>query len=166
MKAKILAAVAMAALLVAALSGESLPGRESSTGTTRERAQQLYSDGNYGEAFLIYEKLVLDPRSSPLLVGGDLDQAVACLQNLNRVNETDLLREGAVKSHPGNWRLLWRAAESYFSANHYGYIVAGEFRRGRHRGGGRYVNSFEFTCATPGCSWVTAGTAGPGACST
>jgi hypothetical protein len=143
MKGKILAAAALAAFLVPALWGESLPGRETSPGTMRERAQQLHNDGNYGEAFLIFEKLVLDPRSNPLLVGGDLEQGVACLQSLNRVSETDLLREGAVKSHPGNWRLLWRAAESYFGANHYGYIVAGEFRRGQHRGGGRYVNSFE-----------------------
>jgi len=143
MRGKILVAAALAALLVPALSGESLPGRETSPGMTRERAQQLFGEGNYGEAFVIYEKLVLDPRSNLLLVGADLEQAVACLQSLNRVSETDLLREGAVKSHPGNWRLLWRAAESYFSASHYGYIVAGEFRRGQHRGGGRYVNSFE-----------------------
>ena len=34
------------------------------------------------------------------------------------------------------------AALNYFGEEHYGYIIAGEFHRGHHRGGGRYVNSF------------------------
>ena len=38
--------------------------------------------------------------------------------------------------------MLQAAATSYFDGEHYGFIIAGEFERGPHRGGGRYVNSF------------------------
>ena len=48
------------------------------------------------------------------------------------------------RSTTANWRLLQAAAESYLNdAQHFGFIVAGKFHRGRHRGGGRYVGSYE-----------------------
>jgi uncharacterized protein YfaS (alpha-2-macroglobulin family) len=107
----------------------------------RKKAQKAHSDGNYKDALLLFEKLTLSPDTDPVEVGQDLTMAVSCLGALNRRNETDRLREKAVMRHPKNWRLLTSAALSYFSDQHYGYIVAGEFHRGYHRGGGRYVNS-------------------------
>jgi len=100
-------------------------------------------DGNCKEAYAIFRKLALDPGNNRKQVGDDLAKAVSCLQRLNRRNETDELREEVINAHPDNWRLLCEAARSYFHATHYGYIVAGDFHRGHHRGGGRYVNSFE-----------------------
>ncbi len=143
MKRKAALGAALAFLLLLAGRGISLPGPETPPETLRERGRALYNEGNYGEALEIYERLVFHPRSSALLVGDDLDMAVTCLRNLNREAETDSLRERAVEARAGDWRFLRRVAESYFNANHYGYIVAGEFLRGHHRGGGRYVNSFE-----------------------
>ena len=32
---------------------------------------------------------------------------------------------------------------SYNQNNHWGYMVAGEFHRGSHRGGGKYVNALQ-----------------------
>ncbi|HEV2972109.1 MAG TPA: MG2 domain-containing protein, partial [Pirellulales bacterium] len=52
-------------------------------------------------------------------------------------------REAVIRAHLRNWRLLWRAAETYLSYDNYGFLVAGKFYRGQHRGGGQAVNSFE-----------------------
>ena len=77
-------------------------------------------------------------------MGNDLGMAMQCLQRLNRVDEIDALLEDAVKVHKDNWRLLWSAAQDYMaSVPHYGFIVAGKFYRGQHRGGGRMVNATE-----------------------
>ena len=43
--------------------------------------------------------------------------------------------------HAGNWRVLHAASELYIDANKYGYIIAGQFERGNHRGGGEYANA-------------------------
>ena len=143
MHRRIRTAAALAFTVVLAAAGVSQPRPGESPAAVRERAQQLYADGNYLEAYGLYERLATDPETEPLFVGGDFDMAVNCLGSLNRQSETDDLRERAASLHAGNWRLLWRVAESWFSADHYGYIVAGEFHRGHHRGGGRYVSSFE-----------------------
>ena len=90
-----------------------------------------------------YRRLALDPNSDPLRVGGDLTQAIECLRRLNRVAEIDDFREAVIEVHADNWRLLWAAAQSYMSVDHYGVLVAGQFERGRRRGGGQVVSSLE-----------------------
>jgi len=133
----------LALFLCLVLGGASLPVQAEPPEGTRERALQHYNEGRYRDAYVLYEGLVLHPDANPLLVGSDLDRALACLGSLNSEHEADGLREQAVEIHGRNWRLLWAVAESYTSANHHGYVVAGEYRRGDHRGGGRYVNSSE-----------------------
>ncbi|MBN1558213.1 MAG: alpha-2-macroglobulin [Lentisphaerae bacterium] len=66
-----------------------------------------------------------------------------CLGRLHRLEETDALIEDAVAAHASDWRLLRAAAREVFNLPHYGTLIAGAFRRGPHRGGGVYVNSFE-----------------------
>ena len=109
----------------------------------RAEAAKLYQQGNWKDAYAIYEKLATDPKTDPKLVAGDLVQAVDCLRRLGRQNELDAFREKAVEAQPKNWRLLWKTAETYVNGAHYGYMISGEFHRGRHRGGGQYVNSYE-----------------------
>ena len=109
----------------------------------RKQARDLQRDGNYAEAYDVFRKLACDERSDPDQVGSDLTHAVDCLRRLNRNAETDALRETAVASHPANRHLLGSAARSLFGDVHYGFIIAGEFRRGHHRGGGRYAGSFD-----------------------
>lgn len=107
----------------------------------RAKAAKLLRDGNYKDSYDIYSKLVIEPKNDQ--VGGDLWQALTCLQSLNRLDEVDSLIEKCVKIHESNWRLLSAAAQMYSNTQHYGYIVAGEFSRGYHRGGGRYVSAFQ-----------------------
>jgi len=106
-----------------------------------ERYQKLYDNGNYKDAYDGLRRLILDPANDSGSVAGDLNLAVTCLQQLGRIDETDELLEDAVKGHLKNWRLMEAAADSYLNASHYGFIIAGKFSRGPHRGGGEAVNS-------------------------
>jgi alpha-2-macroglobulin len=110
----------------------------------RNRADQLFSNGNYKDAYELYRALALDARTEPDRVGSDLARAVDCLAKLGRVDEADAFREAVVAVHHANWRLLQAAAESYLNdPEHLGFMIAGKFHRGQHRGGGRFVGSYE-----------------------
>jgi len=109
----------------------------------RGQAQKAFTDGNWKDAYQIYRKLCLAAPNDPKMVGSDLLQAWQCLRNLNRLDELDDFREQVVEKHIDNWRLLRAAAESYSRNNHWGYMLAGEFHRGEHRGGGEFVNAIQ-----------------------
>ncbi len=112
--------------------------------TDRERFDKLRAEGNFKDAYEGYRRLALDPKTEPGQVGADLKRAIECLVQLGRVDEVDAFREAVVVVQAGNWRLLQAAAESYLDdVQHFGFIVAGKFQRGGHRGGGRHVGSSE-----------------------
>jgi len=109
----------------------------------RDQLHKTYRDGNYKDAYEGFRALALDPADDPLKVGQDLEMATQCLQRLNRVNDIDEFREAVIEVHGENWRLLWAAAKNYMQVEHRGFMVAGKFHRGRHRGGGEVVNPVE-----------------------
>jgi uncharacterized protein YfaS (alpha-2-macroglobulin family) len=111
----------------------------------RDTLMKAFNAGNFKDAYDGLRKLSLDPKDDPAKVGVDLTTAITCLQRLGRSDEIDDFREAVIDAHKGNWRLLDTAAESYAgnSMEHYGYIVAGKFNRGGHRGGGRFVGSMD-----------------------
>ncbi len=109
----------------------------------RQQARQAFKDGNWQDAYLVYQQLSLEVANDPKLIGHDLGQAWQCLRNLNRLSELVAFREEVIDKHFDNWRLLRAAAGSYSQNNHWGFMVAGEFHRGQHRGGGRYVNAIQ-----------------------
>jgi len=113
--------------------------------TLRAQAEKLRSNGNYLEAYGIFNALCTSPADAPVTaVGDDLAQTVQCLQLLNRINETDALIEKVIAIHSGNWRLLAKAAWIYQNQlPHYGFMISGEFERGGHRGEGRQMYSLE-----------------------
>ncbi len=136
-------------LLVVLLTCSSLalvrgqPAKSGQSGL-RERAAQLKKDGNWKEAYEAFAKLAVDPKDDARGVLSDLQNAVECLQRLNRINEFDAFVEKVIAAHSKNWRLLQQASERYMAAPHYGTIIAGEFKRGPHRGGrAKWVNAFE-----------------------
>ena len=111
---------------------------------SRADAQKAYNDRNYKEAYEIFRRLALDPNAAePARVGQDLNMAVSCLQQLNRTNEIDEFREGVIETQSKNWRALLAAAQSYVNVDHHGFMIAGEFQRGGHRGGGQVVNAVQ-----------------------
>lgn len=107
----------------------------------RDDFQKALTAGNYKVAYEGFRKLALDPKDDPARVAGDLKAAIQCLQQLGRVPEIDDFREAVIDAHKQNWRLLDAAAESYDTVDHHGFIIAGKFERGGHRGGGRFVNA-------------------------
>jgi uncharacterized protein YfaS (alpha-2-macroglobulin family) len=109
----------------------------------REALLKAQQNGNYKDAYDGLRKLALDPADDPREVGNDLTHAITCLQQLGRDDEIDEFREAVIDVHKQNWRLLDTAARTYQEGQHYGYIIAGKFSRGWHRGGGRYVNAFD-----------------------
>jgi uncharacterized protein YfaS (alpha-2-macroglobulin family) len=109
----------------------------------RAIANKAFQAGNFRDAYDSLKKLTLDPKCDKFLVGKDLETAITCLQRLGRSDEIDDYRESVIALHIQNWRLLESAARSYANIEHYGFIVAGNFHRGSHRGGGRYVGSME-----------------------
>ncbi|MEI6809793.1 MAG: alpha-2-macroglobulin, partial [bacterium] len=135
--------VAGAALLTLLAIANAQLIEPSSSADLRKKAQKLNNDGNYKDALEIWQPLAVDQKNDPSLAGSDMLMAVTCLQALNRDNESDDFREKLVGIHSNNWRILYAAGQSLFGAQHYGTIIAGKFERGPHRGGGRYVNSFE-----------------------
>lgn len=106
----------------------------------RQNADKAYQTGNYKDAYESFRQLALDPRRDHKGVLDDLDSGIRCLEQLGRIDEVDDFREAVIAVHKDNWRLLDRAARTYAYGQHFGYIVAGKFYRGNHRGGGRYVS--------------------------
>jgi len=128
-------------LTVCALAGVLRGAEGDDASELRGKAEALRKDGNWKEALEVRRKLLADHDDER--TGEDLQWAIQELHQLNRLSEFDALVEGAVESHPENWRLLRQAALSFQSAQHWGFILDGEFRRGHHRGGGQYVGSQE-----------------------
>jgi alpha-2-macroglobulin len=136
-------------LLAAALSGAMIMSSkmnaadELESSSLRTTSTKAMNDGNFQSAYAGFQKLVLDSQTDSMQVGNDLHQAINCLIRLGRASEFDELIASALNVHADNWRFLRSASQSYRSIDHAGFIVAGEFQRGNHRGGGKYANAFE-----------------------
>ena len=109
----------------------------------RKTVEQLFRDGNFQEAYVGLRQRCLDPKTDSVEIVNDLQLAVQSLQQLGRINETDELVEGTITAHRENWRLLVAAAQQYQALTPYGFVIAGEFERGPHRGGGKQVFAAE-----------------------
>lgn len=112
-------------------------------GEMRNNARKLQADGNFNEALQLFQQLVRDPANTSAELPEDFANAVECLNNLNRVQEYDQLLEEIVTLHSGQWRLLARAAQTLQGGEvpAEGFLIAGRFERGYHRGGGQMVSS-------------------------
>jgi uncharacterized protein YfaS (alpha-2-macroglobulin family) len=108
------------------------------------QADTLFKDGNFAEAYDAYRKLALGQEADPGRISHALERGVACLNRLNRTKETDAFLEATVDRHPEAWPVLRTASRLYLhDLPHQGFVIAGAFERGGHRGGGRMVGSFD-----------------------
>ncbi|MBT7171555.1 MAG: hypothetical protein HN909_07285, partial [Phycisphaerales bacterium] len=109
-------------------------------------AQAAEKKGNYRDAYNLYRK-ALETKGAITAQQAEaaLGKGVYCLQRLNQYNKMDEFVEAMLKveHQKDNYYLVNRAAQYYRQVQHYGYIVAGEYHRGSHRGGGRWVYSTE-----------------------
>ena len=123
--------------------GMYLSAEEKNVSDERTLAQKYQKEGNYRDAWQLYQKLANQQNNSDQGVVHDLREGIQCLQQLNRVTEIDEFRESILKNHAAKPRVLWKAAESLIQGPHYGYVIDEKFYRGHHRGVGRYVNTQE-----------------------
>ena len=107
-----------------------------------EKYQKLYNQGNYKEAFEGFKKLALEPNAEGKKAASDMNLALQSLRNLGRNNEVDAFRDSVIKVHESKWRFMQMTAASFLESEHFGFVVAGKFERGYHRGGGKQVSSY------------------------
>jgi alpha-2-macroglobulin len=109
----------------------------------RTRAAKLFSDGNNAEALVIYRGLSLDPKNTDKDLPNDVSQAVMCQVVLRQASEIDDFLEEVVTTHSENWRVLFQSASLLRGAltDPSGFLIAGKFERGPHRGGGQRADS-------------------------
>lgn len=120
--------------LGAVLLGTGKPMAE--TPTRGEASQQAVADalreGHWAEALQLTRLRLEAGDGAP----SDLTGAIQALGRLNRVEEFDALLERTVARYADNAPMLVAAAQAYSRVPKWGYRVAGELRRGSHRGGG------------------------------
>ncbi len=127
--------VALSALITAQFVGAADPTDAEST------ASQLYDDGNYKEALAGFGRLLDDENLNSEGRVFSIGRVYSCYQHLNEVDKVDRFFEEMSEQFAGDWQVLSSLASSYLTIPHHGYMIAGEFRRGNHRGGGKVMNA-------------------------
>ncbi|MBX3433338.1 MAG: alpha-2-macroglobulin [Pirellulales bacterium] len=133
---------AAAALLAVGVAG-ALVSAENAADSSSSDARKMIADGNYAEALESLRKSTTDP-ATPLAgaaVAAQYGLAVDCFAPLNQVHDLDAYRELVARVHANSWPVLVAVGASYEQGVHHGFQIAGEFRRGDHRGGGRVMNA-------------------------
>jgi hypothetical protein len=106
----------------------------------RAQAKKLYEENNFNDALKLYRELALDATNTGKELPDDLGFAIVCLNNLGLVHEADALVEGSIESHQSSFQLLAKAANVYAGeVENGGFVIAGKFERGGHRGGGQWA---------------------------
>ncbi|HTN01807.1 MAG TPA: hypothetical protein VL132_08020, partial [Planctomycetaceae bacterium] len=107
------------------------------------RADQLFADGNFKDAYELFHKLALQADTPPAIAAHAVGQGTSSLAQLGRLDEFDPFVEAAVAAHPNAWEVLHKAARAYLETEHYGTIITGKFSRGLRQGGGRNVSALD-----------------------
>ena len=103
----------------------------------REAAMKLSADGNFKEAYDAFVKLLENPQNKGRLAAGDFNQAVNCLENLNRIGEYDALLKKSLDIRKNDWQFIINYDVCSVQD---GYVLDGKFARGWNRGGqARYI---------------------------
>lgn len=104
--------------------------------------EQQLRQGNIKDAYESYRKALLD-KSFAGSGATAIQNSINCLNRLGRTHELDAFLEAIVEAHAEHWQMLRDVAQSYQSIPHDGFIVAGKFERGPHRGGGEYAHALD-----------------------
>jgi len=122
-----------------------LPGAEPPKPRPKAAADEMMAQGNFKDAYDAYRALALDPASDPSEVEDALTRGVRCLVQLGRPDESDEFLEAALAARKDDPRTAVAVASCYTDEMpHQGFIVAGDFSRGRQRRqDGRFVDTSE-----------------------
>ncbi|MEM9353891.1 MAG: MG2 domain-containing protein [Planctomycetota bacterium] len=113
---------------LAALSLAAAPDKDRAA-----EADRLFEDGNYREALDVYRKLFSQPVERNANVGPQLSRAAECLGRLNLAHEFDELVETLTVNAKESWKTQQALAEAMLGAEHRGFLIDGEYRRGTRR---------------------------------
>ena len=108
------------------------------------QARRLFEEGNFREAWDLWQTAMTNPEYPTDQAATDLPKAINALQRIQAMAEVDGFLDQATAVHSEDWRFLWAAAiarNRYL--DHYGFLIAGQFERGQHRGGGAWVDVTE-----------------------
>ncbi|MAT14860.1 MAG: alpha-2-macroglobulin, partial [Planctomyces sp.] len=104
-----------------------------------DQAAQKQKEGNWNDAYQIYNKLAVDKQTDTTTVVKSIESIPTCLYNLDRIGEIDPVLEQVVTAHADDWRVLAAVARTYVSLQHYGFVIGDEITRGNLRGSGQFV---------------------------
>ncbi len=95
----------------------------------RQRAEQLSQQGNWQDALNIYDKLLVDKRSTGGEAAKDLEKAFQCMQQLGLIEQLDPLIVKSLVLWGEDWRFLAQAARTILQAPHQGQLDGEVFIR-------------------------------------
>jgi alpha-2-macroglobulin len=104
-----------------------------------QKADTEYKNNNWKDAFLLYKKVILEHRANP----SSYSNAVYCLKKAQMEKEFDSFFDAVAKKYSKNPAMAITLAQSKRRVSRFGYIIAGKFERGYHRGGGQQVSCLE-----------------------
>ncbi|MDD5699139.1 MAG: MG2 domain-containing protein [Victivallaceae bacterium] len=107
--------------------------------TLEDRANAEFENNNCKDAFYLYKKILLNYRGTPELYL----KATASLQKAELEAEFDGFFAAVAAKYGREPAMAVALAQSKMQLPDYGYIIAGQFVRGSHRGGGEQVWSSE-----------------------
>ena len=117
--------------------------QEKSISDLRKQAAKLQKDGNWKDAFQVYESLLLERADTGQGGADDLKNAWVCLSRMRQSKLVDDLLEKVVEKYPEDWRILVSAARVYNQIPKWGMMIDDEFIRESRSGGGKRVNTRE-----------------------
>ena len=130
-------------LLLLILTSASFSSAQADFDADRAKASKLYNNGNYKEAYQLYEKLILNSDNNSEKAVSDYHEAVRCISNLGNIENLDSFIEKVLLVHKDNWRILSAVAYTHFGTTSYGYLIGNKFYRGSQKSTGKYVNSYK-----------------------
>ena len=112
-----------------------------STLATLNRAESLYNDRNYNDAFKEYKKILI---TNKIYNTTAFNNAILSLQRLNKQNQTDDFITEVIMLHNNKWQCYNDAALLYDTTlMHSGYIQGNKFIRGYSRNYNATINVSE-----------------------
>ncbi|MCP3964912.1 MAG: hypothetical protein GY750_11080 [Lentisphaerae bacterium] len=108
-----------------------------------QKADKALRDNNNRDAFLLYKKTLTSSTDPSLDYPEIYKKAVKAMNAAHMVSRFDKFHSEMLKKYAAVPKMLVTIARSCIDTQHFGYIIAGEFKRGYHRGGGARVSSQE-----------------------
>jgi hypothetical protein len=108
-----------------------------------KRAEEAAKLGNDRDAFLLYKKILVGSSDKNIQYDQALKNGFKAMNRAGLTYRFDNFTKEVLKVRSNDIKVLLAAAECQLDVVHYGYIIAGEFQRGYHRGGGERVSAME-----------------------